>query len=64
MTAPTQRERREAQRAAKLEDIEEQIAGGRLKIRTMTDAERARHAPRTPGEPRSTSTGRGRRPVG
>jgi hypothetical protein len=42
MPSKTQREREEAQRKAKLERIEEQVADGSLVIRQMTDEERAR----------------------
>jgi hypothetical protein len=44
MVAKTGRERDDEARRAKLEDMNEQVASGRLVIRTMTDPERARWA--------------------
>ena len=43
---PSQSERAEAQRQAKLTEIERQVADGTLTIRTMTDEERRQNPPR------------------
>ncbi len=42
----TQKERAEQKRQEKLDAIQEQLESGELKIRQMTDAERAKHPPR------------------
>jgi hypothetical protein len=47
----TARERAEAKRAEKLENVREQVASGSLVIRTMTDEERRRY-PRRPPRPK------------
>jgi hypothetical protein len=48
------RERAEEKRVEKLEMIREQVANGRLVVRTMTDEERLKYPPRTDGRPDRT----------
>jgi hypothetical protein len=45
----TTRERAEEKRVEKLEMIREQVANGRLVVRTMTDEERVRYPPQPDG---------------
>ncbi|MDQ3609223.1 MAG: hypothetical protein M3459_10025, partial [Actinomycetota bacterium] len=52
MAAPTTRERAEAKRLAKLEDLDEQVRSGSLVVRQMTPEELARFGPRRPQAPR------------
>jgi hypothetical protein len=47
----TTRERAEEKRVEKLEMIREQVANGRLVVRTMTDEERLKYPPRAEGRP-------------
>jgi len=54
----TSREREDARREAKLEDIQRQVDSGSLNIRQMTDAERKRFGEPTPRPER----GRKKRP--
>jgi hypothetical protein len=58
----TTRERADERRAAKLEQIAEQVANGSLVIRTMSDEERERFPPRASAE-RGASRARPRPPV-
>jgi hypothetical protein len=48
----TQWERAEKKRLEKLQQIDEQVESGELKIRKMTPAERAKHPPRPRPEKR------------
>jgi len=43
----THRQRSEEKRQAKLDDIQQQIAAGKLVVRKMTPAERAKFQPRS-----------------
>lgn len=52
MAAPTTRERAEAKRLQKLEDLEEQVRSGSLVVRQMTPEELARFGPSRPQAPR------------
>lgn len=51
-TPKSARERADEKRNAKLELVREQVQGGSLVIRQMTDEERRRYPPRPPSAPK------------